>query len=68
MLLQNVWAQRVFDEEEGKNGRGTYSWSNGNCYEGRILTDANPLGQPKTEPAFFLKESGRTITGTAVVA
>ncbi len=29
-----MWAQRVFDEEEVKNGRGTYSWSNGNCYEG----------------------------------
>ncbi len=35
-LCKNVWAQRVFDDEEVKNGRGTYSWSNGNCYEGML--------------------------------
>lgn len=38
-LCKNVWAQKIFGEEEFKNGRGTYGWSNGNKYEGEWKED-----------------------------
>lgn len=38
-LCKTVWAARIFAEDEFKNGRGTYSWSNGNKYEGEWKED-----------------------------
>eukprot|EP01087_Luapelamoeba_hula_P025163 TRINITY_DN984_c0_g1_i1.p1 TRINITY_DN984_c0_g1~~TRINITY_DN984_c0_g1_i1.p1 ORF type:complete len:936 (-),score=180.49 TRINITY_DN984_c0_g1_i1:27-2834(-) len=38
-LCSSTWATVTFEDEEFKNGRGAYSWSNGNRYEGEWRDD-----------------------------